>query len=181
MLKLPALLYRETLEPADGAEVVGRYNNGDVAAVIHAYGEGKTFYVGALAGIAYVTPAMPPNSQVLPTEFPEDVRAFIATPVAVAGVVPPVEASDPLVEAQYMAGENGAIVVLTNWRKDPVQDLVVSFPGKPDVRSVRSYGAAGYFRGHLHEQQRGELPVELVNGVPQVKLRLEVVDFLLVD
>ena len=181
MLKLPALLYLETLEPADGAEVVGRYNNRDVAAVIHPYGEGKAFYVGALAGIAYVTPAMPPSSQVLPTEFPRDIRLLIATPAALAEVLQPVRASDPLVEAQYMTGENGAIVVLTNWRKDPVENLVVSFPGKPDVRSVQSLRAASYFQGHLHEQQRGHLPVELVDGVPQVKLRLEVVDFLLVD
>jgi len=180
-LRLPALLYRETLDPADGAEVVGRYDNGDVAAVIQRYGEGQARYVGVLAGIAYITPAMPPNSQVLPTQFPQDVRSLITTPVEAAGIIPPVRTSDPLVEAQYMTGENGDIVVLTNWRKDPAEDLVVSFPGRPDVRSVRSYGAAGYFRGHLHEQERGELAVEVVNGVPQVRTRLEVIDFLLVD
>jgi len=180
-VKMPALLYRETLQPAQGTRVVGRYQNGEAAAVLNRYGQGTCFYVGALAGIAYITPAMPPSTQVLPRDFPAELRSVITAPVAAAGVVPPVKTSDPLVEAQYMTGPNGDIVVLTNWRPDPVDGLVVSFPGKRGVRQVRSFAAAGYFKGHLHEQQGGLLPVEVVDGVPQVKLRLEVLDYLLVD
>ena len=181
-VELPALLYRETLEPADGAEVVGRYESDNaVAAVLHPYGKGATFYIGALAGIAYLTPAAPPSSDVLPTGFPEDRRELIAAPMRWAGIVPPVRTSDPLVEAQYMVGENGAIVTLTNWRQDPIDELVVTFPGKPDVKSVRSLRAADYFKGHLHEQHRGDLELRVVNGTPQVTTRIDVIDFLLVD
>ena len=45
---------------------------------------------------------------------------------------PPVTASDPLVEAQYMVGENGAIVVLVNWRPRAIDKLIVRFPGDPE-------------------------------------------------
>jgi len=181
-VEFPALLYRETLDPAEGSEVVGRYKNDNApASVCHRYGKGMTFYLGVLAGIAYLTPAMLPSSQVLPTEFPEDLRRLITAPVRWANVLPPVKTSDPLVEAQYMVSENGACVVLTNWRQEPVEELIVEFPGKPDTRLVRSLRAVGYFKGQLHEQERGVLELDITNDVPQVKMRLEVLDVLLVD
>lgn len=182
VIEFPALLYRETLIPTEGSEVVGRYKSDNTpAAVCHRYGKGTTFYLGALAGIAYLKPAMPPSSQILPTEFPEDLRSLITAPVRWANVLPPVQTSDPLVEAQYMVGENGACVVLTNWRPEPVENLILKFPCKPHTRLVRSLRAAGYFKGQLHEQERGVLKVEIIDEVPQVKVRLEVVDVLLVD
>ncbi len=179
--EMPTLLYRETLTPAEDAKVVGRYSNGEVAAVTNRFGHGRSFYLGVLAGIAYITPAMPPSSQILPTDFPEERRKLIATPARWANLVPPVKTSDPLVESQYMTGENGAIVVLINWRQEPIEALTVEFPGKPQVKSVRSLRAAGYFKGHLHEQKRGALDVKVVDGIPQVTTRLEVVDFLLLE
>ena len=182
VIEFPALLYRETLDPDEGSKVVARYESDNApAAVCHRYGKGMTFYLGALAGLAYLRPATPPSSQVLPTEFPGDVRSLITAPVRWASVRPPVQTSDPLVEAQYMVGENGACVVLTNWRPEPVEELILEFPGKPDTSSVRSLRAAGYFKGNLHEQERGALVVKTINGVPRVQMRLEVVDVLLVD
>lgn len=181
-MELPALLYRETLSPAEGTQIVGRYrSDNSVAAVLADHGQGRAFYCGALCGIAYLAPAVSPASEALPTTFPEDRRNLIAAPLRWAKSVAPVTTSDPLVEAQYLSGPNGAIVVLVNWREQPVDDLVVRFPGKPQLRSVRSLRAAGYFEGHLHEQQRGALAVEAVGGVAQVGTRLEVIDFLLAD
>lgn len=181
-IEMPALLYRETLDPAEGARIVGRYkSDGACAAVLAGYGKGRTIYLGALAGMAYLTPAMPPSSRVLPTDFPGDRRALITAPIRWAGIVPPVATSDPLVEAQYMVGTNGPVVVLTNWRQHPVDELVVRFPGLRHPERVRSLAAAGYFSGHLHEQSGNELEVEIVDGTGQVRTRLEVIDFLLVD
>ena len=180
-LEFPALCYRDALEPAAGARVIGTYqSDGSPALIFNPYGRGGAYYAGALAGLAYVTPAMPPSSAVLPTDFPADLRAMIARPAVLAKVVPPVTASDPLVEVQYMVGPNGPIVTLTNWRERPVENLTVRFPGG-QVQSVQSLRAAGYFKGHLHEQPRGYLPVQVVDGVPQVELTLAVTDYLLLD
>ena len=179
---LPAFFCRESLIPGDGAVVAGRYKGDNAAAaLLHRYGKGRTFYVGALAGLAYLKPAALPSTDELPTAFSNVCRELITAPVRWAGIVPPIKCSDPLVEAQFMSGERGAIVVLTNWRKEPIENLTVQFPGKPQIKSVRSLQAAGYFRGHLHEQSRGFLPVTAVDGAPQVNLRLGVIDFLFVD
>lgn len=181
-LTVPALLYRHTYRPAEGARVIGRYaGTGEAAVVLNAYGQGTALSCGALMGLAYLTPAMPPSSQVLPEGFPAPIRRFITALPRNAGTLSPVVTSDPLVESQYMTGPEGDLVILTNWRPDPVENLVVRFPGRPGVRRVRSLRAAGYFQGPLHEQDRGALEIENVDGVPQVSLSVAVSDYLLVD
>jgi hypothetical protein len=176
----PALCYRDALALGSG-KMAGWYKrDNSPAVVLNAYGNGQAYYSGVLFGLAYLTPAMPPSSQVLPTAFPAELRSVITQPVIAARITPPVSTSEPLVEAQYLTGPNGAIVVLTNWTEQPIDRLVVRFPGVP-VKTVQSLRAAGYFKGHLHEQEKGKLPVQVVDGVPQVEMRLEVTDYLLVD
>lgn len=178
-VELPALCYRDALEPR-AATVLGTYNDGSPAFLCNTYGKGTVYYAGALVGLAYLTPALPPNTQVLPTGFPAALRALITLPAQQARIVPPVVTNHPLVEAQYLTGPNGAIVTLINWTEKPIDKLIVRFPGVP-VKTVQSLRAAGYFKGHLHEQPTDKLPVQVVDGVPQVELRLEVTDYLLVD
>ena len=180
-LEAPALLYRQVFKAVIDTEVIGRYASGEPAAVAHAYGKGQTLACGALMGLAYITPAMPPSSQILPTNFPASVRNFITALPREAGVLPPVQTSDPLVESQYMSGPEGDLVILTNWRETPNDSLVVRFPGRPEVRRVRSLSEAGYFKGHFHEQDLGELKIETIDAVPQVTLPVGVIDYLLVD
>ena len=179
--EFPALCYRDALEPAAGTKVLATYKkDGSPAMIVRPCGKGTVYYAGALVGLAYLAPAMPPSSDVLPTAFPAKLRNLILLPVADAKVVSPVTTSEPLVEAQYLTGTNGDLVTLTNWRENPVEKLIVRFPGRP-VKSVRSLRAAGYFKGALHEQSTGLLPVQTVDGVSQVELTLAVTDVLLVD
>lgn len=185
--QMPALWYRETLQPVTGAHAWGRYNDNSAGVVFNRFGKGRTMYVGILAGLAYVRPAQTSSSQILPTAFPEDVRNFITTPVRLAGVIPPVRASQPLVEAQLMEGHGGRrgtmehSLVLINWSDQPVQDLVIQFPGLKNLKRVRSLRAAGPFKGELQAQQTGLLKVMREKGVPTIRLRLETTDYLLLD
>jgi len=176
----PALCYRDALVLGAG-KIAGQYKgDNSPAVVINAFGNGQAYYSGALFGLAYLTPAMTSSAQILPTAFPAELRSIITQPVTAAKIVPPVVASDPLVEAQYMIGPAGAIVTLTNWTDRPIDKLIISFPGVP-VKAVQSLRAAGHFKGYLGEQAAGKLPVQIVDGVPQVEIRLEVTDYLLVD
>ena len=179
---LPAYLYRETLEPKNGADVAGTYGGDQTDGLVtNRFGKGRSIYCGALAGMAYLTPAMTTSSQILPTAFPKTLRDFIATPVRWAGIATPIETSEPLVEAQYMTGPEGDVVVLINWQDKPIDDLVVRFPNKREIQSVRSLREAGPFKGHLHEQKGGTLPIRRDRGGAEVRLRLGISDYLLVD
>ena len=177
-----AYLYRETLAPDEDAEPYGAYEtDGAAGIVVNHFGNGRTIYCGALAGMAYLQPAFTESSQILPTEFPRDRRDFITTPARWADIVRPVETSDPLVESQYLTGSNGDVVMLINWRDEPIDELVVRLAAGREIRSIRSLRAAGYFKGHLHEQARGELPIVQRNGAYEVRLPLAISDYLLVN
>ncbi|MBW8040781.1 MAG: hypothetical protein FVQ85_12355 [Planctomycetes bacterium] len=179
---LPAYLYRETLQPESRNDIVGKYSTDNSAGlIVNNFGKGRTIYCGSLAGIAYLKPAITGSSQVLPTDFPDNVRRFLTAPAIWADVVSPVQSSDPLIETQYFCGAQGDIVVLINWRDESIENLVVRFPGKTEIRSVRSLRKAGYFRGHLHEQKTGTLNIRYNNGIPEVELDLGISDYLLVD
>ncbi|HPA05133.1 MAG TPA: beta-galactosidase trimerization domain-containing protein [Candidatus Hydrogenedentes bacterium] len=180
-VELPALLYRETFEPG-AATVIGRYAADHAPAVlINRFGNGRAVYSGVLAGIAYITPACTGDADTLPTDFPADRRALISAIPQLAAVTPPVETSHPLVEAQYMQGETGAVVILTNWSPDRIPDLRVSFPGLPGVARVRSLRSAGHFTGAFGEQETGTLELSTTEGRPSVSLPLALVDYLFVD
>ncbi len=177
-LSLPAYMYRERLVPGDGS-VLGEYaSNGDVGMVVHDYGEGRAYYCGVLAGIAYWQPAI---GKMLPEDFPGEIRSFLSTPLRRAEVRRHMHTSQPLVEAQYMTGPHGDIVSLINWSNAPIEELVVTFPGRENIRRVRSLRAAGHFKGDLHDHDRGLLEVTVEETSAQVKLRLAVNDYLLVN
>ena len=182
---LPALFYRQTYEPVSNdkrVKVQGSYqSDSKVGMVTNSFGKGRTVLVGALTGMAYAAPAVTPSSQILPTEFPSDIRKFAVWPAETAGAMRPVEASDPLVETQYMTGPDGGIVVLTNWREQPIQELTLTFDPSLKVEKVRSLRATGYFKGHLHEQDKGILEMKTVDGRQEVKLPLGITDYLLVN
>lgn len=180
-LQYPALCYRDALEAAADAKVLATYKTDNTPALTYrAAGKGGVYYSGALLGLAYITPAMAEMTDGLPKAFPAALRALATLPAARAKLTLPATTSDPLVEAQYMAGPGGALVLLTNWNLLPVDKVVVRFPGMP-VKTVQSLRAAGYFTGSLHDQPLGQLPVQVVDGVPQVELRLELTDYLLVN
>jgi hypothetical protein len=181
-IDLPVYLYRETLQPQNGSKAGGIFQKDNLSgAVINRYGKGKTFYCGALAGIAYLKPAVTSSAQILPTEYPVGIRHFLTAIARWANVTPPVQASEPLVETQYFHGPQGDIVVLINWQDKPIHNLTIQFPGKQPLQSVRSLRKAGYFQGHLHEQDRGFVTIRAEQGRSEVQLDLGIYDFLILD
>jgi hypothetical protein len=181
-ITLPVYLYREALQPGSDDDVAGTYRNDEAAGVIiNRFGKGRTLYCGVLAGMAYLKPAMTSSSQILPTDFPDMIGRFITTVARWAQIVRPVQASKPLVETQYFSGPHGDIVLLINWWDKPIEDLVLRFEDNRDIQSVRSLRRAGYFQGHLHEQEGGALEIQRHNGIPTVQLNLAISDYLLVD
>jgi len=186
---LPALYYQETMEATGGgasgggsATVIGKYTrNGKAGAVMNRFGKGRAILIGVLGGLAYVAPAAVGKVGDMPTDYAGAIRAVLVAPAKLAGAARPVTTSNPLVEAQMMQGPNGKVVVLTNWSPAPIANLTVRFAGDETVTKVRSLRGAGYFKGSLDDQQRGILEVKTVGGQPQVQMRLELTDYLLVN
>ncbi|MCD6507845.1 hypothetical protein J7M22_14655 [Candidatus Poribacteria bacterium] len=165
--RLPVLCYKHILIPSSEAQVVGRYDDGSAACIIHQVGKGRTLLLGGLMGLAYLCPAMIRRGGDLPENFPEDVRRFITWPLRRADVRRYVVTSDPLVEATLQEGPCGPIVTLISFRSKPVS-VSVRLIGLPQATSVLSV-------------RRGPLPIRRKEGIPEVELVVDQGDFLVVD
>lgn len=73
--------FEEQLEPYAGAQVLGRFADGNSAIVEHSYGKGRTFFVGTFLALAYQQHPQAPTQQ------------FLISLAESAGVSPQVEVS----------------------------------------------------------------------------------------
>lgn len=103
----------------------------------------------------------------LPSGFSPAIRDWIVWPAEQAGVMPPVQSSEPLVETPVLSSHAGAAVTLLNWTNDAIQRLVLELHLNFRVRSVRSV-------------QLGLLPFRQIRNGVSVSLPLRAADILIV-
>lgn len=107
--RLPARWYEETLEPlSPAAKVVARFEDGGAAAVMSAYGKGKTLMLGSYVSAAYQTTPAP------------EVRRFYEGLLAWAGILSPVEVTNGGVEVRTLESGTDTLVFVFNHGKEPV-------------------------------------------------------------
>jgi beta-galactosidase len=117
--RLPARWYKETLEPlSPQARVVARFDDGTPAAVMSAYGQGRTLMLGSYVSAAY---------QSSPT--PETVR-FYGALLDWAGVTRPVRVTGSSLEVRYLESGPDALLFLFNHGAEPAASEV--FLRRPD-------------------------------------------------
>ena len=163
----PAFCSKEAFEPA-GATVIGTWQDGRPAILYQSHGKGAAINCGALAGLAYIQPALVGKPE-LPTNFSSTIQSIITSAISLADPISrPVLCSDPLVDATLQEGPMGSVVTLTRFRPGPPAKVTVTLPGLPAVKTVRSV-------------RHGQLPVKHTAAGPQVTLLLDEGDFLLPD
>jgi beta-galactosidase len=122
---LPARWYKETLEPlSSSARVVAQFADGAPAAVMSAYGKGRTLMVGS-----YVSAA----AQSTPT--PESER-FFAGLLEWAGVTPQVRVTGAPLEARHLESGREVLLFLFNHGKDTAASDVWLQRGGGDFTAV---------------------------------------------
>ena len=107
---------RETLEPAEGTEVLAAYADGAAAMTRRRHGKGWAYVCGFYAGVEYSADILKGGFD-MSRDFRDDKRSFVARPALAAGVKPVVDASQPLVEGVLLRHpDTGAMAaVLMNW------------------------------------------------------------------
>ena len=129
---MDAFAYRQQFTVGEGT-AIGTYQNGEAAAVSHAYGNGKAVIIGTLPGAAYLKPAIPMRpfgrggedelSQFFPTKYAAGVADIIGG--AVGNLPRPVICADRLVEANVLAAPDRYVIPLVNYANAPVRSLKV--------------------------------------------------------
>ncbi len=133
--KMNVFGYRQVFS-VDTGKVIGKYSNGEVAAVENNYGRGKAVIIGALPGSAYLKDAIPLQpygrggdkdelSQFFPTQFNEDVRLIIKS--ILKDISSPVVCSNALVEGVLLKKDHTYVITLTNFSMRKQKNLFVEF------------------------------------------------------
>jgi hypothetical protein len=125
--------YRQGLVAGEGT-VLGRFANGEAAAVTHEYGKGRAVILGALPGPAYIKPAIPLKPfgrggenelmNFVPTAYASEVADIVAS--FLSDVDSPVRCSERLVEAVLMRSDDRYVIPLLNYGLRPVKSLEVT-------------------------------------------------------
>jgi beta-galactosidase len=157
--RLPGRWYKETLEPVSSqARVVAEFDDGSPAAVMSAYGKGRTLLLGS-----YVSAA----AQSTPSA---DAERFFAALVGWAGATPPVIVTGSPIEARHL--ESGPATLLFIFNHDRVAARSVVTLRRPEG----GYAATDVVSGLAVELKRTAegvaVPVALPPSGVQV-LRLE--------
>jgi len=158
-----------------GAEVLGTFADGSPAIVRNYYGAGQAILVGTLPGIAYLKSGIPVQpmdrdgfTHFLPTKFSPEIRALIGLPLQLAGVMKPVECSEPLVDASLLESARGIIIPLANFTGKPIQRLRVT---------LRDVGAPR----RIYTTERGELRPQMTADGIVVEFPIGLTDFLVLE
>ena len=160
----PVIGYRMRLA-ADAAAAWGRFADGGVAAATVPHGAGKVVAVGFLPGLAYSP--FKAGQTTLDEVWDANLRAVFAEPLKLAGLVPLVQSSVPVVEANLLTGPEGSAIVLANYTHRPLERLSLRLargPGHPVTRAESAEGAAVTLRRDGDELVL-ELPLDVADIV----------------
>jgi hypothetical protein len=174
-IPVPALAFRQRLDPMPSAEVLARFDDGTPAATQNRFGRGQAILWGTLLGAAYVQSGFPnpppppdrgPFTHTPLSGFRPELRRLLTDP-ALPFTRRVVECSEPLVETGLLETERALLIPLACLLDGPRQvDLLIFETGPVSaVRSVR--------RGPLQFRQDG-------NDV-RTSLILDPTDFVVVE
>ncbi len=122
---------------AAGGEVIGRFDDGKPAVVVHDFGQGRTTCVATTPGISYIKDANFVASD-LKEHWPAAHRQFLNAAARAAGISPPVELSHPVVEAGVFEGPKGVALVLANFTYEKIEKLTVRLPVRTPVSRIHA-------------------------------------------
>ena len=161
--KFPVIGYTEEATAA-GATVTATFADGKPAGFLQKAGKGLILRYAFMPGLGYVKSANIKPTEVI-TGFKPEQRWLLTLPVRLAGVVPPLAASEPLVEAQLLKGPQADLVGLSNWSGGKVDGLTVTIRDAGKIKRVTT------ITGTVVQTKR-------VGTSLEVKLPLAEVDFL---
>jgi hypothetical protein len=169
---------KDSFDPSDDAQVLLKFSADSPAAIRRRVGKGELIYCGFLPGLSYFAPAIPKRPvdrgatdealvHFLPTDFDRTMSDLVRA-TTLNKVTPDVLSNDGLVETLWVQSPHGSAVILVNWSNTPKSELTLKLPKAWSGKAISR--ASG-------------LPVQVQTrqGIPEVTLKLDVADALIIQ
>lgn len=145
--EMPALAIDERIVPTKDVDVLATFKGGDSPAVIaRKIGKGQIVYLAGLPGVAYVWSALQPprvpdrgiNAHRVPANFDKGVTTLVKRLLTNAGVEPPIQTEDNLIDARLVKSGKTYILPVANYNEEIGQDVTFSLQVEGVVQEVIS-------------------------------------------
>ena len=177
--KMPVLAVKDEVTAMPDAKVFRTFNDGQPAIVTNTLGKGKTTFIAALPGVAYLwsayqkaggkdfVPARGPTSHMELSGF--DSAAGYAITAAVRTVFTSVDAGGAKIDARLLSSPKGYAIPLANYENDVSKPVTLTIRGVKNVKKISSVR-----QGTLKFQTNkdGSLTIKYAPGVGDI-LRLD--------
>ena len=121
--------------------MVATFADGKPAATLNRAGRGAVLRFSFMLGLGYVK-----SAKIVPTDtitgFDPKQLGVLMAGVRLARVVPPLDVSEPLVEAQLLRGPKADVVMLANWAYEDVPSLKVTIRGAAAAKRITTTSGA---------------------------------------
>jgi len=131
-----AIAVRGTVK-APSAQIEATFADGAPATVLVPLDQGRVVHFAWLPGLSYWRSSTGTRDR-LPIGFSEAIRNALVYPVELAGVAPPIGASEPMVETPVLLSAGGAAITLLNWTGQAIPELVITARVPFDAATVTS-------------------------------------------
>ncbi len=151
--QMPQLGTLERIGVGKDVVVLERFTDDNSPAFVgRRLGEGRTFYVAALPGVASLWSALQPplvpdrgpNTHSVPTAFDPGARAIVRTVLDAAGVQPLLTTNPGLIDCRVLKAPGGFIIPLANYNAEVGQKVVLT------LRLTEVGKAVSAYNGPLH-------------------------------
>ena len=139
---------QDTLVNTVQGELVAQFADSSAAITRRSVNKGIVVHFTWLPGLSYVKASSVADGK-LPWNFSSIIRNWIVKPINDAGILLPVEVSEPMVETPMLCSSVGAAVTVLNWNNDPIDKLGLTIRVPFRVKSVASviHGPLKFDRG----------------------------------
>jgi len=111
-----------------GAVELAEFTNGETAVSEKVIGSGRIIAYGYWPGTTYYLSRNTFEKYNLPKNWSRNARKIVTAPARIAGAGRHVTLSEEVIEGAVLESDAGMVVILLNWRGDPVSPLTVNVP-----------------------------------------------------
>lgn len=138
-IAFPVLGYQEAAS-APSATVIASFADGAPAGFLSKAGKGTVIRYCFMPGLGYVKSANIKATDLI-TGYKQEQGWLLTLPVRLAGVVPPISVSEPLVQARLLRGPKADVLCLANWSGGTIDALTVTVRGMKPRKLLSAAGA----------------------------------------
>jgi len=146
--EMPVIALKDNVTALPTSKITATFADGKPAVVISTHGKGRSIFIAALPGVAYLWSAYQNagGKNLVPTRGPSSHMELTGFNTAAAGLIVPlaqgvlasVDAGGAKIDARLLSSPNGYAIPIANYESDTSKPITLRIRGLKNVKSISS-------------------------------------------